>query len=79
MIGYTVEVYAENVSILTGPLRPVLYNLGADRGLNFRVSILTGPLRPVLYAKAAHDSIVAYVSILTGPLRPVLSGPDIRG
>ena len=60
------------VSILTGPLRPVLrLPHGYCRG-SPRVSILTGPLRPVLPDRAPDSDSEQSVSILTGPLRPVL-------
>ena len=40
-----------SVSILTGPLRPVLYQTIASGIAHMtQVSILTGPLRPVLWA-----------------------------
>ena len=62
-----------NVSILTGPLRPVLCDIPELCERYEKVSILTGPLRPVLCAAIDYDLHYYWVSILTGPLRPVLS------
>ena len=62
----------QSVSILTGPLRPVLSPVDIVDPTIYGVSILTGPLRPVLSLVYEYLNNVIDVSILTGPLRPVL-------
>ena len=59
------------VSILTGPLRPVLPARGISKSAAARVSILTGPLRPVLQYHAAlyHRQTSSF-----NPHRPVKAG-----
>ena len=59
------------VSILTGPLRPVLYVGDSYRRAGGMVSILTGPLRPVLLSVPP-----GWVVMIQGfnPHRPVKAG-----
>ena len=60
------------VSILTGPLRPVLRHLSDRWPAFFRgVSILTGPLRPVLQW---CDALAGYHNHGFNPHRPVKAG-----
>ena len=64
---------AAQVSILTGPRRPVLHaNERQHQVTADDVSILTGPRRPVLRPRRTVSACVSVVSILTGPRRPVL-------
>ncbi len=63
--------FADRVSILTGPFRPVQLLDPATNLTLGAVSILTGPFRPVQPARVLAERGFDLVSILTGPFGPV--------